>query len=241
MTDPPAAVKAGRATELGVRRGFTLVGSPGVGKTMFAKSIANHLATFNGSEASFIDVKPGSFRGMFYGQAESRIRELFAVARAAQGIVVIFLDELDSYGSRGEGIGQDIDGRVLGALLSEIDGLERAMLSALSFRGDAVAEIDAVLAEHPQFVMGHVFKAAWLTQAMETRIYGDMVAAQANAAQLAARANNRELGHLTAIHHWVHLCLATTERQRFRVVSHTKQCTPVAGCTTESLHLHSQH
>jgi proteasome-associated ATPase len=39
---------------------------------------------------------------------------------------VIFFDELDTYGSRGEGVGQDIDGRVLGALLSEIDGLEHA-------------------------------------------------------------------------------------------------------------------
>ena len=105
-------------------RGVTLVGSPGVGKTLFAKAIANHLAGFGEGEASFIHVKPGSFRGMYYGQAESRIRELFEVARSAPGIVVVFLDELDSYGSRGEGIGQDIDGRVLGALLSEIDGLE---------------------------------------------------------------------------------------------------------------------
>ena len=105
-------------------RGITLVGAPGVGKTLFAKAIANHLSRFAASEASFIHVKPGSFRGIYYGQAEARIRELFAVARSAPGLVVIFLDELDSYGSRGEGIGQDIDGRVLGALLSEIDGLE---------------------------------------------------------------------------------------------------------------------
>ena len=105
-------------------RGITLVGGPGVGKTLFAKAIANYLAGFGESKASFIHVKPGSLRGKFYGQAEERIRELFEVARAAPGIVVIFLDELDSYGSRGEGIGQDIDGRVLGALLSEIDGLE---------------------------------------------------------------------------------------------------------------------
>ena len=84
-----------------------------------------------------------------------------------------------------------------------IDGLERAMLCAMSFRGDAIAEIDAVLAEHPQFVMGHIFKAAWLTQAMETRIYSDMVAALENAALLSGRANNRELGHLAAVRHWV--------------------------------------
>ncbi len=84
-----------------------------------------------------------------------------------------------------------------------IDGLEDAMLCALSFRGDAIGKIDKVLEEHPQFVMGHLFKASWLTQAMETRIYDEMVAALENAGTLAGRANNRELGHLAAIRHWV--------------------------------------
>ncbi|MEM7211829.1 MAG: tetratricopeptide repeat protein [Pseudomonadota bacterium] len=84
-----------------------------------------------------------------------------------------------------------------------IDDLEEAMLCALSFRGDAVAKIDRVLAEHPQFIMGHLFKAGWLTQAMETRIYSELVTTLDNAARLAARANNRELGHLAAIKHWV--------------------------------------
>ena len=86
---------------------------------------------------------------------------------------------------------------------SAIDGLERAMMCALSFRGDAIAEIDKVLEAHPGFVMGHVFKAAWLTQAMETRIYAQMVQAFENAAKLSGRANNRELGHLAAVRAWV--------------------------------------
>ena len=84
-----------------------------------------------------------------------------------------------------------------------IDGLEEAMLCALAFRGDAIAKIDRVLEEHPGFVMGHIFKAAWLTQAMETRIYGEMVQAFENAAAVSARANNRELGHLAAVRHWI--------------------------------------
>ncbi len=86
---------------------------------------------------------------------------------------------------------------------SAIDGLEEAMLCALAFRGDAIAVIDRVLAEHPQFIMGHLFKAGWLTQAMETRIYDEMVSALENAAKLSGKANNRELGHLSAIKHWV--------------------------------------
>jgi proteasome-associated ATPase len=104
-------------------RGVTLVGTPGVGKTMLAAAIANHLASGD-RETRFLDVKPGALRGIYYGQAEARIRELFSVARNAPGLVVLFFDELDTYGARGPGIGQDIDGRVMGALLSELDGLE---------------------------------------------------------------------------------------------------------------------
>ncbi len=84
-----------------------------------------------------------------------------------------------------------------------IEGLERAMFCALSFRGDAIAEIDKVLAEHPGFIMAHLFKAGWLTQAMETRIYGEMVTALENCGKVSGRANNRELGHLAAIRKWV--------------------------------------
>ena len=69
--------------QLQLMRGITLVGVPGVGKTLFAKATANYLAGC-GEDARFIHVKPGSLRGIYYGQAESRIRELFATAKAAR-------------------------------------------------------------------------------------------------------------------------------------------------------------
>ena len=56
-----------------------------------------------------------------------------------------------------------------------IDGLERALELSLAFRGDAIGEINEVLEDHPDFIMGWLFKACWLTQAMETQIYGIMV------------------------------------------------------------------
>lgn len=84
-----------------------------------------------------------------------------------------------------------------------IEGLERAIEMSLSFRGDAIAEINRVLKEHPDFIMGWLFKAGWLTQSMETRIYGLMVNALAEAEKRLRFANDREIGHYEAVKAWV--------------------------------------
>ncbi len=86
------------------------------------------------------------------------------------------------------------------ALIAKLDACHEA---SLAFTGDPVAEIDALLAEHPDFVMGHCFKAGMLTQSMETRIYGDMVASVHRAAALKDRANGRERGHIAALEAWI--------------------------------------
>ncbi len=83
-----------------------------------------------------------------------------------------------------------------------IDALEAAHEEFLCYRGDPVGMIDAVLAEHPDFVMGHCFKAGLLTQAMETRIYDDMCVSLHAAEALADKANDRERGHIAAIRAW---------------------------------------
>jgi proteasome-associated ATPase len=111
------------AYRLQIPRGMLLVGPPGVGKSLLAGAIARYLAEAR-PDTRFLNVPPGAVRGSFYGETERRIREIFAVARAAPGMVVVFMDELDHFGARGAGIGQDIDGRILGALLAEIDGLQ---------------------------------------------------------------------------------------------------------------------
>lgn len=84
-----------------------------------------------------------------------------------------------------------------------IDGLERAIIMSLSFRGDPVAEITKTLDEYPDFIMGWVFKAAWMTQYMETRIYDKMCAALTEAENRISRANDREIGHIEALRAWM--------------------------------------
>ena len=84
-----------------------------------------------------------------------------------------------------------------------IDALERAHEDALTMRGDPIAGVDALLADHPDFIFAHCFKAGLLTQAMETRIYSDLVASVKAAEALWDRANDRERGHIQAVRAWI--------------------------------------
>jgi len=81
--------------------------------------------------------------------------------------------------------------------------LDRAIEDANAFAGDPVADMQALLRAHPDFIMGHCFVAGLMTQAMETRIYDDMVAALSAAEGLAHLANDRERGHMAAVRAWV--------------------------------------
>ncbi|MEL6793798.1 MAG: hypothetical protein AAFP78_10110, partial [Pseudomonadota bacterium] len=71
---------------------------------------------------------------------------------------------MDGFNSKAPRAGKDPRGvPVSYADQDAIEGLERAIEMSLSFRGDAIAEIDKVLENHPDFVMGWLFKAGWLT------------------------------------------------------------------------------
>ncbi len=84
-----------------------------------------------------------------------------------------------------------------------LDILEKATEEFLAFDGDCIATIETALERDPGFVMGHCFKAAMLTQSMETRIYGQMVAAVEAAEAHCDHANDRERGHIEALRCWI--------------------------------------
>jgi AFG3 family protein len=110
-----------RYTKLGAKipRGALLVGPPGCGKTLLAKATAGE------SKAPFYSISGSDFIEMFVGVGPSRVRDLFATARA-NAPCLIFIDEIDAIGrARGKGGfggGNDERENTLNQLLVELDG-----------------------------------------------------------------------------------------------------------------------
>jgi transitional endoplasmic reticulum ATPase len=100
-------------------RGLLLWGPPGTGKTLLAKAVAAQ------ARANFIAVNGPELLSRWVGAAEQAVRELFAKARQAAPCVV-FIDEIDTLApARGQYLGDSgVSDRVVGQLLTELDGLQ---------------------------------------------------------------------------------------------------------------------
>ncbi|NMF82216.1 AAA family ATPase [Nodosilinea sp. P-1105] len=100
-------------------RGLLLWGPPGTGKTLLAKAVAAQ------ARANFIAVNGPELLSRWVGAAEQAVRELFAKARQAAPCV-IFIDEIDTLvPARGQFQGDSgVSDRVVGQLLTELDGLQ---------------------------------------------------------------------------------------------------------------------
>lgn len=100
--------------------GVLLVGPPGTGKTLLAKAVAGEAGV------PFFTIAGSDFVEMFVGVGASRVRDLFAQAKAAAPCI-IFMDEIDAVGrsrggSGGAGGGNDEREQTLNQLLVEMDG-----------------------------------------------------------------------------------------------------------------------
>ncbi|MEZ3114559.1 AAA family ATPase [Halobaculum sp. MBLA0147] len=97
-------------------KGVLLHGPPGTGKTLIARAVANEV------DASFISVSGPEITSKYKGESEERLRELFAEADE-NSPSIIFFDEIDSIaGQRDDG--GDMENRMVGQLLSLMDGLD---------------------------------------------------------------------------------------------------------------------
>lgn len=99
--------------------GVLLHGAGGCGKTMLAVAFLKRL-----QHANWLHVSAPDLFSKYLGESEARVRQLFARARGLQPCVV-FLDEVDTVGGwRGREDGTGVEKRVLGTLLTEMDGIE---------------------------------------------------------------------------------------------------------------------
>lgn len=103
-----------------IPRGVLLVGPPGTGKTLMARAVAGEAGV------PFFSISASEFVEMFVGVGASRVRDLFAKAKAISPAIV-FVDEIDAVGRRrGTGLGNVNDEReqTLNQLLVEMDGFD---------------------------------------------------------------------------------------------------------------------
>jgi cell division protease FtsH len=129
-----------------VPRGILLVGSPGTGKTLLARSMAGEAGV------PFIAATGSDFVEMYAGVGASRVRSLFKSARRHKACI-IFIDELDAVGrSRGSNsMSHEEREQTLNQLLVEMDGFsqtENVIVVAATNRPDI---LDAALLRPGRF------------------------------------------------------------------------------------------
>lgn len=114
------AARDGAKDGVDAPKGFLLTGDPGVGKTLVARSMATE------SGMTLLLAGGSDFVEMYVGVGAKRVRGLFADARRAVKAgkaVLIFVDEIDAIGARGDRNTDSERLSVINALLAEMDGI----------------------------------------------------------------------------------------------------------------------
>lgn len=105
-------------------KGILFKGVPGTGKTFAARCIAGS------TECYFMSCTASALQGMYVGSGAENIRLVFKGAKALRDAskkgVIVFIDEIDSFGSRDShrGGGGGEEDRTLNQLLAEMSGFE---------------------------------------------------------------------------------------------------------------------
>lgn len=114
---------AGLYEQIGIDppRGVLLYGSPGTGKTMLAKAVANH------TTANFIRVVGSEFVQKYLGEGPRMVRDVFRLARE-NSPAIIFIDEIDAIATKRfdaqTGADREVQ-RILMELLNQMDGFDQ--------------------------------------------------------------------------------------------------------------------
>ncbi|MHA1595930.1 MAG: AAA family ATPase [Candidatus Baldrarchaeia archaeon] len=117
------SLKEGRFPSKKPPRGILFYGPPGTGKTLLMKTLAEKLGL---SEP--IIIRGPEIISQYYGKSELRLRQIFALAKERaeeENLAIIFIDEIDSIAPRRDLTRGELEPRLVGQLLSLMDGLER--------------------------------------------------------------------------------------------------------------------
>jgi len=98
-------------------KGILLYGPPGTGKTLIARAVASE------SNAAFFVINGPEIMNKLYGESESRLRGIFQEAQK-HAPSIIFIDEIDALAPRRAESGSEAERRVVGQLLTLMDGKE---------------------------------------------------------------------------------------------------------------------
>jgi transitional endoplasmic reticulum ATPase len=97
-------------------KGILLFGPPGCGKTLIAKALATE------SNANFYIINGPEIVNKYYGETESKLREIFQKAKDSSPSI-IFIDEIDAIAPKREETFGDVEKRVVAQLLALMDGM----------------------------------------------------------------------------------------------------------------------
>lgn len=123
LLEPERAARYG----LDARKSFLLVGPPGCGKTLRVRAAAAEIRRRSGRACRLAVVNPGAWESPWVGETEANMRAVFQHLREganADGLAILFLDEVESVARTRGGIASQLHDKFLGALLAELDGFE---------------------------------------------------------------------------------------------------------------------
>ena len=125
-------------------KGVLLFGPPGTGKTLLAKAVASE------TNANFISINGPEIISKFVGEAEKKLRDIFAEAEKSAP-TIIFIDEIDAIAPKREESYGEVERRVVAQLLASMDGLKsrgKVIVIAATNRPEA---LDAALRRGGRF------------------------------------------------------------------------------------------